>query len=175
VNSGGLGQGSEFVVTLPLLEHAAAAEIAQPATLALTPVAARVLMIQDNEEAADVLAQLLRLSGHEVELALDGAKGLKLVEKFSPEVILCDLGLPGVDGYEVAARIRKRPLSRTPAMIALTGYGSAKDHKSALAAGFDLHVVKPADPEVLLRLIDSAMKREDSTTSGRSSASGLAA
>jgi len=109
-------------------------------------------------------------SRYEVEVALDGAKGLELVEKFRPEVVLCDIGLPGIDGYEVAARIRKRRLSRTPAMIALTGYGSAKDHESALAAGFDHHVVKPADPEVLLRLIDAAMKGEDSTTSRRSRA-----
>ena len=167
VFSGGRGQGSEFVVTLPRLEHRGEVEIAPRAVGLLAPAPARVLLIEDNVDAGEVLAKLLSQSGHEVAVALDGQAALDLFDQFNPQVVLCDIGLPGLDGYEVAIRMRERRPTKRPAMVALTGYGSAKDHERSMAAGFDHHVVKPADPKVLLRIIDSAMRAEDwATTSG---------
>ncbi len=167
VFSDGRGQGSEFVVTLPRLEHRGEVEIAPRAVGLLAPTPARVLLIEDKVDAGAVLAALLNQSGHKVEVALDGQTGLDLFDRFNPHVVLCDIGLPDLDGYEVAIRMRERRPTKRPAMVALTGYGSAKDHERSMAAGFDHHVVKPANPEVLLRIIDSAMRAEDwSTTSG---------
>lgn len=167
VFSDGRGQGSEFVVTLPRLEHRGGEEIEPRSFGLLAPTPARVLLIEDNVDAGEVLAELLGQSGHKVEVALDGQAGLDRFDRFNPQVVLCDIGLPGMDGYEVAVRMRERRPTNRPAMVALTGYGSAKDHERSIAAGFDHHVTKPADPEVLLRIIDSAMRAEDwSTTSG---------
>ncbi|MEO7402269.1 MAG: ATP-binding protein [Burkholderiales bacterium] len=167
VSSGGRNQGSEFVVTLPRLDHRGEAEIAPRAVGLLAPTPARVLVIEDNVDAGAVLAELLSQSGHKVEVALDGQAGLDLCDRFNPHVVLCDIGLPGMDGYEVAIRMRERRPTKGPALVALTGYGSAKDHERSMAAGFDHHLVKPTNPEVLLRIIDSAMRAEDlSATSG---------
>lgn len=167
VFSGGRDRGSEFVVTLPRLEHRGEAEVVSRAVGLLAPVPARVLLIEDKVDAGEILAELLSQSGHEVEVALDGQTGLDLFDRFNPHVVLCDIGLPGLDGYEVAIRMRERRPTQRPALVALTGYGSAKDHERSLAAGFDDHVVKPANPEALLRIIDSAMRAQEwSTTSG---------
>ena len=157
VSSGGPGQGSEFVVTLPRLQHQGEAENALPPVGLLAPKQARILVIEDNVDAGEVLGELLSLLGHEVAVALDGQAGLDMFDGFHPDVVLCDIGLPDLDGYEVAIRMRERRSTKRPLMIALTGYGSAKDHERSIAAGFDHHVVKPPNPEVLLRIIDSAM------------------
>jgi signal transduction histidine kinase/ActR/RegA family two-component response regulator len=162
--SNGTGQGSEFVVTLPLLEHRSEAEIALPAGGLLAPAPARILLIEDNVDAGEILAELLRLSGHQVALALDGRAGLELFDRFNPQVVLCDIGLPGLTGYEVAMRMRERRPPRRTVLVALTGYGSAEARQRAIAAGFDRHVIKPVDPEVLLQLIDSAMSADDRST-----------
>ena len=174
VNSDARDQGSEFIVTLPLITHTGEVANAPPAAAVSTHASVRILMIEDNQDAAEVLAELLRLAGHQVKVALDGAKGLELFEHVRPDVVLCDVGLPGMNGYEVAERMRERRPSKKPAMIALTGYGSANDRQRALSAGFDHHVIKPADPEALLQLIDSATRRTSPTTSGRSSVHGPA-
>ena len=154
--SGGLGRGSVFIVTLPRLEHAVEAA-STFASAAPAPTRARILLIDDNVDAGVILAMLLRLSGHEVAVALDGPRALEAFAEVRPQIVLCDIGLPGMDGYAVAARMRERGPGSMPVMIALTGYGGLKDRERALAAGFDHHLVKPADPEALLRLIDSAM------------------
>ena len=154
--SGGLGQGSAFIVTLPRLEHVVEAA-STFASAAPAPTRARILLIDDNVDAGVILAMLLRLSGHEVAVALDGPSALEAFAEVRPQIVLCDIGLPGMDGYAVAARMRERGPGPMPVMIALTGYGGSKDRERALAAGFDHHLVKPADPEALLRLIDSAM------------------
>jgi len=155
--SGGLRQGSEFVVTLPRLEHVVERAVATSATAAIAATAARILLVDDNGDAGEILAMLLRVSGHEVEIALDGTGALKVFAQLRPQVVLCDIGMPGMDGYQIAARMRERSQGPMPVMIALTGYGDAQNRDRALAAGFDHHVVKPADPEALLRLIDSAL------------------
>ncbi|MEP7058889.1 MAG: ATP-binding protein [Caldimonas sp.] len=155
--SGGLGQGSEFVVTLPRMEHVVERAVATRAGAATASAQARILIIDDNADAGEILAMLLRVSGHEVEIALDGPSALKVFAQVRPQVVLCDIGLPGMDGYQIAARMREESQEPVPVMIALTGYGDAQNCDRALAAGFDHHVVKPADPEALLRLIDSAL------------------
>ena len=154
--SGGLGRGSAFIVTLPRLEHVVKAA-STFASAAPAPTRARILLIDDNVDAGVILAMLLRLTGHEVAVALDGPSALEAFAEVRPQIVLCDIGLPGMDGYAVAARMRERGPGPMPVMIALTGYGGPKDRERALAAGFDHHLVKPADPEALLRLIDSAM------------------
>jgi len=163
-SSGGQGQGSEFVVTLPHLEYLGGSDSAAQAVGLLAPVQARVLVIEDNVDAGDSLADFLGQSGHVVEIALDGQTGLDMSDRFKPHVVLCDIGLPGLDGYEVAARLRERQSADRAVLVALTGYGSAKDHERSLNAGFDHHVVKPPDPEALLRLIDAAMRDQEWST-----------
>jgi len=166
VSSGGRGQGSEFVVTLPRLEYLGGSEFVSRSVGQLAPVPARVLVIEDNVDAGEVLADLLGQSGHVVEVALDGQSGLDAFDRLKPDVVLCDIGLPGLNGYEVAARMKERLPTHGPVLVALTGYGSAKDHERSLSAGFEHHVVKPPNPEVLLRIIDSAMRAQEwSTTS----------
>ena len=164
VFSNGRGQGSEFAVTLPRLEHQDEAKIAPHGGNLLAPVPAHILLIEDNVDAGEVLADLLRLSGHEVAIALDGQAGLDLFDRFNPRVVLCDIGLPGLNGYEVAIRMRERQSTKRTVLVALTGYGSTEDRQRAIAAGFDHHVVKPVDPDALLQIIDSAMAAEDRPT-----------
>ena len=166
VFSDGSAQGSEFVVTLPRLDHRGEAEIAPRAGGLLAPTPARILLIEDNVDAGESLAELLRLSGHEVAIALDGLAGLELFDRFNPHVVLCDIGLPGPDGYEVALRMRQRQPTLRPLMVALTGYGNENDRQRGVVAGYDHHVVKPANPELLLRIIDSAMRAESGRCEG---------
>lgn len=167
--SRGRGKGSEFIVTLPRLQSEGETTLPEREVAALAPTAARILVIEDNVEAGEMLGELLTLSGHEVEVALDGPTGLQAFERFGPEIVLCDLGLPGMDGYEVARHLRARRREKAPMLIALTGYGSPEDHERSRAAGFDHHVVKPADLDSLLRLIDSAVQGAN-TTEGRGTA-----
>ena len=155
--SGGRGQGSEFIVTLPCIEHVVERAVAKPAGAATAATAARILLIDDNADAGEILAMLLRASGHEVETALDGPRALKFFAQVRPQVVLCDIAMPGMDGYQIAAQMRERCQGPMPVMIALTGYGDSQNRDQALAAGFDHHVVKPADPEALQRLIESAL------------------
>ena len=112
----------------------------------------RILIVEDNEDARDALRMLLELDGHAVEAAAEGAEALDLVRAKDPDVALVDIGLPGIDGYEIARRIRavdgKRPL-----LIALTGYGQPEDRRRATEAGFDSMLVKPVDPAALSELL----------------------
>ncbi len=161
--SGGRGQGSEFIVILPCIEHVVERALAKPAGAATAATAARILLIDDNADAGEILAMLLRASGHEVETALDGPRALKFFAQVRPQVVLCDIAMPGMDGYQIAAQMRERCQGPMPVMIALTGYGDSQNRDRALAAGFDHHVVKPADPEALLRLIESALLEASSS------------
>ena len=150
--SDGLGQGSEFVVTLPRVEHANAPVIAI-AREEIRPASLRILIVDDNVDAGLLLAILLRMSGHQVEVALDGTSALELFAQQRPQIVVCDIELPGMSGYEVAVRMRKELEGRMPKMIALTGYDDPEHRARALAAGFDHHVAKPVDFDALLRLI----------------------
>jgi CheY-like chemotaxis protein len=113
----------------------------------------RCLLIEDHVDAAESLAMLLELIGHEVEVAFDGASGLAKARASSPEVVLCDIGLPGMDGYAVARALRAAPETSTVFLIALTGYGQDDDRRRALEAGFDAFLIKPVDLEALRRLL----------------------
>jgi CheY-like chemotaxis protein len=112
----------------------------------------RVLVVDDNHDAADSLAVLLRLRGHEVQVAHDGARALELAEKDLPALVLMDLGLPGMDGYETCRRFRARGWADTR-IIAMTGYGQDRDRDRALDAGFDAHAVKPVEFAELAKLL----------------------
>ncbi len=114
----------------------------------------RVLLIDDNVDAAESLAQLLALSGHDARTAGDGAEGVRLAVEFHPEVVFCDLGLPGMSGYDVARQLRALPSGRELVLVALTGYGQPSDREKTAQAGFDAHLVKPVDPSVIESFLD---------------------
>jgi CheY-like chemotaxis protein len=114
----------------------------------------RVLLIDDNVDAAESLAQLLMLSGHDARTAGDGVDGIRLAQDFQPEVVFCDLGLPGMSGYEVAKQLRSLPFGRDIVLAALTGYGQPGDREKTAKAGFDAHLVKPVDPSVIESFLD---------------------
>jgi len=163
--SGGRGKGSEFEVTLPLL----AEEVRAPAAGDdfqhhdnTAKRSRRVLIVEDNQDAQDALRCLLELWGHEVMVAGDGASGVQSALAHLPEVALVDLGLPTIDGYEVAKRVRGALGDTAPLLIALTGYGAPEQRTQALAAGFDLHIVKPVDPDRLATLLDEYTARSAS-------------
>ena len=143
-----LGQGSEFVVRLPVVLALSAAPAAPPAHAA-SPVkksrACRILIVDDNVDAAQVMTTLLELSGHELRQAHDGQSGLQAAMAFRPDVVLLDLGLPGIDGFEVTRRIRQQDALKAVVLVAVTGYGRDTDRQRAQAAGFDYHLVKPVD------------------------------
>lgn len=112
----------------------------------------RVVLIEDNVDAAESLQLLLELWGHQVEMVHDGPAGLEAVRRFEPDIVLCDIGLPGgMDGYEVARQLRSA--GSTARLVALTGYGQQEDQRHALDAGFDLHLTKPIEPAALQKLL----------------------
>jgi CheY-like chemotaxis protein len=120
---------------------------------AATPAGRRILIVEDNADAADSLAQLLGLSGQEVRTARDGPRALEAARAFAPEVVLLDIGLPGMDGYELAPLLRQIPGVANALLVALTGNGEEDARRRALEAGFDAHVLKPADLDTLLGLL----------------------
>jgi CheY-like chemotaxis protein len=151
--SPGVGRGSEFVVHLPAL---AGALPTAESRVERTPAGGRrlrILVVEDNQDAAESLAMMLELWGHEVRVAYDGAAALRQAEAATPDVIISDLGLPGMDGYELARQLRARPGSGRVVLIALSGYGRDEDRRQAAEAGFDHHLVKPPEMDMLLQLI----------------------
>lgn len=158
-HSPGPGLGSTFVLQLPLSEGVPQKSGAVlPAAAHAGSVTLRILIVDDNVDAADSLAMLLNLGGHDVCLAHDGTTALATAREQRPDVILLDIGLPGLNGYEVAAELRKDAGSQ-PFLIALTGWGSEEDRRSALEAGFDEHLVKPADIAALYELLGRVVAR----------------
>ncbi|HZE90729.1 MAG TPA: response regulator [Rhizobacter sp.] len=119
----------------------------------------RCLLIEDHVDAAESLAMLLQLIGHEVEVAFDGAGGLAKARSLRPEVVLCDIGLPGMDGYAVARALRAAPETSSAFLIALTGYGQEDDRRRALEAGFDAHLTKPASIQQIHKTVLTAIGR----------------
>lgn len=155
--SEGPGQGSEFVVRLPLADSApcvVAARAEEPG--AQEPDAPRILVVDDNQDAAVLLATAMEAEGHPVHVSLDGRAALDAFEQFEPHVVLLDIGLPGLDGYEVARRIRAAPRGARVMLVAVTGYGQQKDVSRARCAGFDHHLLKPVDLDSLRALIESS-------------------
>ena len=152
--SQGAGAGTTFVVQLPIAA-AARREEAEP-DRRRAQVGCRVLVAEDIPDAAEMMRLMIECMGHQVLVAADGVQAVELAEKFHPEIALLDLGMPRMDGYEAARRIRAA-LGRRVVLVALTGWGQEQDQRRAYAAGFDYHVTKPAEPDALESLIASAV------------------
>ena len=155
VSSDGPGHGAEFRVVLPCISEVQQGELPKKEAPARGGAAGgrRVLVVDDNADAADSIAVLLRMEGHEVKTVYDGHQALASSQVFAPSVVVLDVGLPGMDGYEVARRLRELPQTRHALFIALTGYGQSEDRALAAKAGFDHHFIKPADPRALHAVI----------------------
>jgi len=152
--SGGEGRGARFAVTLPLATAAAATGSAAPHRLQAHGRHARILVVDDNDDAAQSLALILRLEGNEVAVARDGHEALALLDEFVPEAAVLDIGLPKMSGYELAEALRADARTRSIALIALTGYGRGADRQRALHSGFDEHLVKPVELDALLTTLN---------------------
>jgi CheY-like chemotaxis protein len=150
-DSGGLGLGSTFTIRLPahVGTTVPAPAVEQPPVIAFP---ARVLVVDDNVDAAESLALLLQLDGHTVSVAHNGVDAVQRAEAWHPDIAVLDVGLPGMNGYEVASVLRQRG-EECPELIAVTGYGQAADMQRALEAGFRYHLVKPVDPRDLTTAI----------------------
>src|SRR5262249_33473613 len=153
--SEGPGRGSEFTIRLPLLGAGAGETADRPGIRKrASGRRLRVLVVDDNQDAAETMALLIRLWGHDVWTAHQGAAALDIVARERPQVVLLDIGLPGIDGYEVARRVRADPNTGETVLVALTGYGQTEDRARSREAGFTVHLVKPVEPEVIQRLLD---------------------
>lgn len=152
--SAGVGAGSEFIVRLKVVagNPTAAPAPTQPTNPAPTQ-RRRILVTDDNRDAADSLAMLLRVSGHEVDVAYEGAEAIKKAEAWRPEVMLLDIGMPEMNGYDVCRTIRQAPWGKDIRIVALTGWGQDQDRRSTREAGFDSHLVKPVDAGVLRNVL----------------------
>ena len=154
--SAGVGRGSEFIVRLPVASVSVEMPAPAPASVEDTPrhfVSRRVLVVDDNQDSAESLALMLRLEGHLVKTAHDGEAALQVAERFQPDAVLLDLGMPRLNGYEVCARIRQQPWGHGVLMVAQTGWGQAQDRARTRAAGFDAHLTKPIDPATVQAML----------------------
>jgi CheY-like chemotaxis protein len=152
-HSDGSGRGCEFRVRLPLAPPEALAAPASAEKRPPVPARLRVLVVDDNRDAAASLAMLLETMGNEVRTAFDGEQAATVASQFHPDVALLDIGMPKLDGYEAARRIRRESNGRPLRLVALTGYGQESDRRRSQEAGFDRHLVKPLRPQVLLELL----------------------
>jgi PAS domain S-box-containing protein len=161
-HSAGLGKGSEFVVRLPILakrsERESGRDNGELAHVPPPPSGYRVLIVDDNEDAANSLAVLLRLQGHEVGVAYSGMAALEMTKAGAPDVVFLDIGMPGMDGCEVARRLRQQPGLEHVVLVALTGWGQQEDRRRTAAAGFNHHLVKPPEPKALEVLLSDLQK-----------------
>jgi two-component system CheB/CheR fusion protein len=156
--SEGPDRGSEFVVRLPrVLEGPVAQDERRLAPDGMPR--RRVLVIEDNVDAADVLREMLLIWDHEVEVARDGREGLLKARSFRPDLVLCDIGLPGMDGYEVAEAIRSDPSIASTYLVAITGYASPDDERKVARAGFHRYLPKPVPVDVIEDVLLSAPSR----------------
>ena len=155
ITSEGEGRGTEATITLPLHEGLVTTPAA-PAARRCDGAKRRVVIIEDNADAAEALSAYLQRIGHDVTVARDGHAGLDAVERHRPHVVICDIGLPELDGYEVARRLLAQGVPHRCVLIAVTGYGDVVDRARTLAAGFSHHLTKPADPELLARLVEQS-------------------
>lgn len=151
--SDGKGQGSTFCIRLPVLKCSQALQPLTPAANPERMEPIRIVLVEDNPDVRDMLQTLLELDGHEVGAAADGQSAVEMIELQRPDVAIVDIGLPVLDGYEVARRIRSNRENAGTLLVALTGYGQAEDRKRAAAAGFDAHLVKPVDLKKLYSIL----------------------
>jgi two-component system, sensor histidine kinase len=163
--SEGEGCGSRFTVRLPLGAPASAGDEKAGLDDSI-PGRSRILVVEDNEDARQMLQMLLMLTGHEVHAAGDGPSGLEMARTKKPDIAVIDLGLPGMDGFEVARRLRAGP-EKHMRLIALSGYGQSEDRRKTREAGFDMHLVKPVDPARLSTAIAVLQQRSDEEGNAR--------
>jgi two-component system CheB/CheR fusion protein len=163
--SAGPGRGSEFTVRLPAAAPAEGETEAPPRVPESSGSPRRVLVVDDNLDAREALRFLLEDEGHGVATAADGPQALEQARSFVPEIVLLDIGLPGMDGYEVARRLRAVPGCADAAIVAVSGYGQAEDRARSRAAGFDDHLLKPVAPDLLLQIVSGSRRRD--AASGR--------
>ncbi|HLA74086.1 MAG TPA: PAS domain S-box protein [Steroidobacteraceae bacterium] len=151
--SEGIGRGSEFIMRIPRRGLIVAEPAQTDEDVGPPPVKRRVLIADDNRDAATSLAMLLELEGHDVTVVHDGRQALQNIQNHNPDVAMLDIGMPEIDGYEVARRARQQPSGRSVMLIAVTGWGQEADRARAMEAGFDLHFTKPVEPETLINLL----------------------
>ena len=152
--SAGPNLGSEFTLRLPqCVENDQVAGTSQKSPQTQGEAPHRILVADDNRDSAETMAMLLQPSGHTVRVAFDGPWALPAVREFQPELVLLDLGLPGLTGYEVAKKVQEMTLAHRPMLVAMTGYGQQGDRQRTRAAGFDHHLVKPVDLEMLQQIL----------------------
>ena len=162
--SAGLGRGSEFIVRLPIASrtaHWAPQPKIESAHTTIAPSVRRVLIVEDNRDSAEALGQLVRSWGHEVTMVPDGSSALALFEHLELDIAFLDIGLPRMDGYELARRMRASALQRPLRLVAMTGYGREEDRRTALDAGFDAHFVKPLTIEAIRQLLTESAAADD--------------
>jgi PAS domain S-box-containing protein len=159
--SDGVGRGSEFIVHLPATSVAGPPEHRAPAASARAPARSKLLLVEDHRDAGEVLGTILEIWGYDVRVVLDAAAALAAVDAWAPDVVLSDLGLPQMDGYELARCLRRHPSTREATLIALSGYGRDEDRRASLDAGFDHHLVKPPDLQILADLLAGAAARAE--------------
>jgi len=151
--SEGLGHGSTFVVRLPVVVDASTAHVSGDAEEMPATSTLRILIVDDNRDAADSLAMVLRSKGNDVRTGYDGKEGVDMAEAFRPDVILFDIGMPTLNGYEACRRIREQSWGHSIVLIAVTGWGQDEDRRRSSDAGFDHHLVKPVDVHSLLKVL----------------------
>jgi CheY-like chemotaxis protein len=143
-----------FTVKLPLVAAPALANKPEVTSPGASSHARRVLVVEDNPDLAGSMVRLLELEGHDARAAHTGARAIEVARSFRPEIVLCDIGLPGgMNGYDVAQALRRDPAHASIFLIALTGYGRPEDHRLVIGAGFDMHMIKPVDPVLLSRVL----------------------
>jgi len=158
--SEGLGRGSEFVVRLPVLSAAPKSQPREAVTSTGSPTSGhRILVVDDNRDAAGSLAMLLQMTGNETHIAYDGVEAVHAAETFKPDVVLLDIGLPKLNGYDTCRRIREQPWGKDMMLIALTGWGQEADRQRSRDAGFDGHLVKPVDYAALMKLLAESRQK----------------
>jgi signal transduction histidine kinase/ActR/RegA family two-component response regulator len=153
--SAGLGQGSEFVVRLPVVIESTVAARDDRREDSMPTSSLRILVVDDNRDAASTLGMLLRITGNDVRTAHDGEEAVAAYDNFRPDVVLMDIGLPKLNGYQAAEQIRQRPWAKSAVLIALSGWGQDADRERSKQAGFDQHLVKPVDPQALMQMLAS--------------------
>ena len=159
--SDGESLGSEFTVRLPTINDSAPVPVERTETHDAAPSGRRILVVDDNLDSAESMAILLRLSGNECRMAHDGPQSIEIAETFRPDIMLLDIGLPGMGGHEVCSLIRSQPWGKDIWIMAMTGWGQAEDRKRSKEAGFDAHLVKPVDITKLYELIDAIPRPDD--------------
>jgi CheY-like chemotaxis protein len=152
-HSEGLGHGSEFVVRIPAIDAVGVRPATSPSSRAVGVSRRKILVVDDNEDAAESLAALLAINGHDTRMAHDGHDAVEQAQHFNPDVVFLDIGMPSMDGHETAKLIRQQPWGKDIVLVALTGWGQSEDRRRSKDAGFDHHLVKPADPAVVEKLL----------------------